>query len=308
MLLRKFNFQSSSLPYCVELPLALRCLFCGADELAARRGAPAENFAQPGGVGLLPTYHLIVERESDFAYSSTCAQMESHLQTICALRNSGHGKLAASWISFDDGHASQYRYAFPLLQKYGVRAVFFSIVGWADRRPDYMTSAQLRELVSHGHDVQSHGFSHRMLPLCSDSELIQELQVSRTELQQKLGSPVDAISIPLGRWDSRVLKACAVAGYKRVYTSDPFPAVRRAEGVDIIGRFMVRRSTQAHEIERVLLARPDSLRLMRTMHQCKRLARRVMGEGFYDRIWGVVASRRTLTEVRSEYDPHRGPQ
>jgi len=149
-------------------------------------------------MGLRPTYHLIVERQTGFIYSSTRAQLESHLRRISVLRDEGHRKLATSWVTFDDGHASQHRFAFPLLQKFHVKAFFFSIVGWVDQRHDSMTSTQLRELVSQGHEVQSHRLSHRMLTLCSDSELIRELQVSRTELQQKLGTAVDAISIPFG--------------------------------------------------------------------------------------------------------------
>jgi hypothetical protein len=263
---------------------------------------------QRDGAGLRLTYHLIAERETSFVYSSTCAQLESHLRTISSLRDGGYGKLAESWVTFDDGHASQYRYAFPLLQKYCVKGVFFSIAGWVDQRGDSMTSSQLRELVSQGHSVQSHGFSHCMLTCCSGSELVRELQVSRTELQQKLGTAVDAISIPFGRWDSRVLRACAVAGYKRVYTSDPYPGVRWVEGVEILGRFMVRRSTQTEEIERILLARSNSLRLMRAGHEFKKLARRVIGEDFYHQIWGALASRRTLEKVRCEYEPHQGPR
>lgn len=261
-----------------------------------------QNSPQSGGVGLRPTYHLIVERESAFLYSSTLAQLRSHLLKISSLRDEGLGKITDFLVTFDDGHASQHRYALPLLQKYRVRGIFFAIVGWADQRPDYMTSAQLRELVSEGHDVQSHGFSHCMLTRCSDSELIQELRVSRAELQQKLGTVVDAISIPFGRWDSRVLRACAGAGYKKVYTSDPYAGVRCVEGIETLGRFMVRRSTQPHEIESALLATPNSFRLMRTAHACKKLVRRVTGEDFYHRIWGVVASRETLDKVRGEYE------
>lgn len=267
-----------------------------------------ESLTQLGDVGLHPTYHLIVERETGFAYSSTREQMESHLRKICSLRAEVLGKLARPLVTFDDGHASQYRYALPLLQKYGVKAIFFSIVGWADQRRDCMTSVQLRELVSTGHEVQSHGFSHCMLTRCSDSELMWELQVSRMELQEKLGSAVNAISIPFGRWNSRVLKACAAAGYKRVYTSDPHSSVRRIEGIEVLGRFMVRRSTQAHEIERVLLATDKSLWLMRAAQECKMLARRVIGEELYHHLWGALSSRQTLEEVRCEYDWHRGPQ
>ena len=234
--------------------------------------------------------------------------MESHLQTISALRNESKGRLAASWITFDDGHASQRRHALPLLQKYGVKAIFFSIVGWVDQRPDCMTSTQLRELVSLGHEVQSHGWSHCMLTRYADTELRHELGDSREKLQDKLGSAVNAISIPFGRWDNRVLKACLLAGYNRIYTSDPSPASWYSDEVEVLGRFMVRRSTTAHQLERLVVAKGNALRLLCAVHGCKRLVRSAVGESLYHRLWGILASRKSLDEVRSEYETQPGPR
>jgi hypothetical protein len=254
---------------------------------------------------LLPTYHLIAERETSFVYSCTCIQLESHLKGISPIARNGFGEAPVPSITFDDGHASQHRYALPLLQKHGIKAIFFSIAGWVDQRVDYMTSAQLRELISLGHDVQSHGYSHRMLTRCSDSELVLELTASRTELEQKLGTPVDALSIPFGRWDSRVLQACCAAGYKKVYTSDPYPVIHCAEAIALRGRFMVRRSTTECNIQSALHGRARSLHVIRVAHECKKIARRLMGEDLYHCVWGLLASRRTLDEVSSEYAEHK---
>jgi peptidoglycan/xylan/chitin deacetylase (PgdA/CDA1 family) len=171
-----------------------------------------------------------------------------------------------------------------------------------------MTTAQLREVVSLGHEVQSHGLSHCMLTRCSEKELATELRGSRAELEQKLGVRVDAISMPFGRWDARVLDACSVAGYRRVYTSEPLPAALRPEELAVLGRFMVRRFTTAQEIERMVLAPRNTLRAMQAIHRCKRLARSVVGEDLYHHLWGIAASRRTLDEVRSEYEPEPGPR
>ena len=75
-----------------------------------------------------------------------------------------------------------------------------------------------------------------------------------------------------------------------------------------MGRFMVRRSTQALEIERALLSRPNALGLIRAAHEAKRLGRRVIGENLYHHLWGALASRRTLEEVRVEYGLRGRPQ
>ena len=255
---------------------------------------------QPGGACLLPTYHLLVERETGFVYSSTREQLESHLRKLISLRDESLLKLEPS-VSFDDGHASQHRYAFPLLQKYGVKGIFFCIVGRADKWPDYMKWTQMQELARAGHEVQSHGLTHRFLTRCTDAELKEELYVSRTELEQRLGITADAISIPFGRWNRRVLLACVEAGYKRIFTSDPRPVSSFEGQAQVSGRFMVRRSTTIDQLTQIVEADRKALFRLRTKHECKLLLRSVIGDDAYDRLWGFVGARRSLNEAAKEY-------
>jgi len=250
---------------------------------------------------LLPSYHL-VQDGAGYVYSTSGEQLETHLKLLVSLASSLPDFLSAPCLTFDDGHVSQFRYAFPLLQKYGVRAIFFVIAGWMGGRPDYMTWAQLRELTAAGHEVQSHGLTHRFLTRCTDSELAQELQLARSELQQRLGAGVDAISIPFGRWNRRVLQACADAGYRRIYTSDPRPAARSGEQIQVFGRFMVRSSTTEDEFRRVILADRRTLLSLEVKHRCKFWMRTLLGDNLYHRLCGVLGSRHTLEEVRGEYE------
>lgn len=254
-----------------------------------------------GGPQLLPSYHLVHDG-AGYIYSSTEQQLESHLELLIRLADGVCGNASEARVTFDDGHASQFRYAFPLLQKHGVRAIFFAIAGWMGQRPDYMTWPQLRELASAGHEIQSHGLTHRFLTQCTDSELREEVQVARTELQQRLGAGVDAISIPFGRWNQRVLRACAAAGYTRIYTSDPKLPFRFSPEVEVRGRFMVKRSTTASDLERILTAGRGSLWFMNARHQGKLLLRAAIGDRTYHRLWGIWGSRKALEEdARKEF-------
>ena len=251
-------------------------------------------------MGLLPSYHLVVSTPSEYAYSCTEQQLEDHFKVLTATPHCARMSSSAAHVTFDDGHASQFRYGFPLLQKHGVRGIFFVIAGWTGQRPDYMTSAQLRELAAAGHEVQSHGLSHVPLTQSSDAELAQELEGSKEELEQRLGMGVDAVSIPFGRWDQRVLRACAEAGYKRVYTSDPSPA-RWFSQVEVVGRFMVRRSTTLEQLDAVAAGDHNALRRMQATHHCKLAVRAVIGERRYFHLWSILASHKSLEAARNEY-------
>ena len=239
---------------------------------------------------LLPSYHLVLPGFSRYTYSINVKEFDAQLATVAKYRSSLPGDCA---LAFDDGHVSQHHYGFPLVQKHGLRSIFFSIVGWIGKRTDYMTWPQLRELVTAGHDVQSHGLSHIPLTRCGDLELANELGRSRSELEQKLGVSIYAISIPFGRWNHRVMRACALAGYRRVYTSDPV-AQSWICGVETVGRYAVSRTTTADQFSKVLAGDPRTLRRLRTKHRSKLLLRSLIGEGNYDRIWGILGSRKSL--------------
>jgi peptidoglycan/xylan/chitin deacetylase (PgdA/CDA1 family) len=245
---------------------------------------------EPNTTQLLPSYHLVLPEASRYVYSTRIREFGKQLELIGKVRSLLPGDCA---LTFDDCHISQFRYAFPLLQQYGLRARFFAIAGWMGKRPDYMTWQQLKELLAAGHEIQSHTFSHLPLSRCCGDELADELSNSRCELEQKLGVAVGEISVPFGRWDRRVIEACARAGYRRVYTSDP-TAPARLNGIDVLGRFIVRRSTTLAQLRRVLSGHRQELRWLRAKQKCTLLARASVGERAYFMLWDVLRSRKYL--------------
>jgi hypothetical protein len=103
-------------------------------------------------------------------------------------------------------------------------------------------------------------------------------------LEDKLGTLVGEISVPGGRWNRRVIKACAEAGYRRVYVSDPWVA-ENMFGIQVIGRFMVRRTTMATELLKVIQQNRYALAKMRVRSQIKEAIVGLVGDGLYHRLW-----------------------
>jgi len=100
----------------------------------------------------------------------------------------------------------------PLLEKHGCKAIFFVIAGRIGRQNDFMTWTQLREILSLGHRVEAHGWSHTFLTDCSDYQLTLELNQSKQSIEDRLGTRVEALSAPHGRWNRRVASECVRAG------------------------------------------------------------------------------------------------
>ena len=226
-------------------------------------------------------YHEVMP-ESDYSYCVTSSAFAEHMALFDSVAKNGLKPQVQ--ITFDDGERSQYLNAAPLLAEHGISATYFVTPGLIGTAAKFLGWDELKALQSAGHSIQSHGWSHKFLTFCSDAELAHELLASRQLLEDRLGALVDEISVPGGRWNRRVIKACADAGYRRVYVSDPWMAGNMF-GIQVIGRFMVRRTTTATELLKVIQEDRYALWKMRMRAQIKQAMVGLMGDGLYHRLW-----------------------
>ena len=234
-----------------------------------------------GKPGMVLAYHEVMP-ESNYAYCVTCASFAGHLALVSSLV--GHKGTAAATITFDDGEDSQYRNALPLLAQQGIKATFFVNPGLVGTEAKFLDWKKLQELQGAGHSIQSHGCSHKFLTACSDKELAYELGGARELLEDKLGAQVEEISVPGGRWDQRVLSACARAGYKRVYVSEPWLNADTC-GLEVVGRFMVRRTTTLLELRKMIQRDKRALWSLKMRSQLRQGVVNVVGDDLYHRLW-----------------------
>jgi len=236
------------------------------------------------------TYHQI-EDNSPHIYSVSCSQLQEHLRVLVAVKNDLGETVDGPQVTFDDGHVSNYYHALPLLQKCGVRAIFFVSVGHIGARHDFMSWQQLEEVAHMGHEVQSHGYSHRLLTHCNRSDLLVELGSSKALIEDKLGTRVEALSAPGGRWNARVLDACAEVGYKRLYVSDPGLQATTRNQIRLRGRLMVLRTMNPRLIERYLRGDRALLMRLRMQYQVREILKGLMGDQIYAALWRRIAAK-----------------
>ena len=225
-------------------------------------------------------YHEVMT-ESRYAYCVTAASFAEQLRLLDSLKKT---KSVNSPITFDDGEQSQFHNALPLLAEHGFKATYFVTPGLIGTAAKFLGWDDLRALQAAGHSVQSHGWSHKFLTFCSEAELAHELRASKQSLEDNLVSAVEEISVPGGRWDQRVIEACAAAGYRRVYVSDPWVEAEIG-GVEVIGRFMVRRTTTIPELEKIVAKDRRVLRKLRLRSQLRESLVGVLGDSLYHRLW-----------------------
>ena len=127
-------------------------------------------------------------------------------------------------ITFDDGDKSVYDYAFPILKKYGIRALVFLIVDYigredmwdlalAGRRSTHLSWDEIHDMNDWGIEFGSHTMSHRNLTKLAPDQVAYELAESKRVIEARIG-PVDSISYPFNRVNQEVLRQVERAGYR----------------------------------------------------------------------------------------------
>jgi len=120
-------------------------------------------------------------------------------------------------ISFDDGWQEQYTTAFPILTKYGLSGTFFVYIRPLDHT-EFMTWAQLQELVAAGMDIQSHSLTHPHLRALAPDAAYKEIAESKALLEKRLGKPVIAFCYPFGEYNHTIIEMVKRAGYESAVT------------------------------------------------------------------------------------------
>lgn len=121
-------------------------------------------------------------------------------------------------ITFDDGYADNYKNAFPILRRYGMRATIFVIPAFVGVYNNYLTWDEILEMQDGGITFESHTMHHYKLEELPDDEIRSELLNSKTILEEKLGHPVEFLAYPTGTYNLHIAGIAKEVGYKGAFT------------------------------------------------------------------------------------------
>jgi peptidoglycan/xylan/chitin deacetylase (PgdA/CDA1 family) len=154
-------------------------------------------------LGLLPTVfeNLMQNLESHHMQGLTLSTLSEAMQT-----QDNQARFCA--LTFDDGYASIFENAMPLMEKYQHKATVFLTVG-ADGDLMEMSGRQMlnweqiRELHQMGYEIGAHTETHPDLRQISDAQLIKEIINPKKIIEDKLGDAVTTFAYPFGYYDKR---------------------------------------------------------------------------------------------------------
>ena len=124
-------------------------------------------------------------------------------------------------LTFDNGYASQYTNALPVLKSLGWVGVEDLQLGGLPPSDGGLTDAQIRGLIAARWELDTQGVSHTDLTSLDSTQLSNELATARQTLRSRYGVPVNWFSYPLGDYDPTVTAAVSAAGYVGATTITP---------------------------------------------------------------------------------------
>ena len=125
-------------------------------------------------------------------------------------------------ITFDDGYLDNYNHAFPVLEKYHLKATIFLISDYVGTYPNYLTWSDIQDMDESGLiDFESHTLSHEELTKApSLDEAKHQLTGSKEAIEWNMGNgkPVRFIAYPCGEYNDEIEQATKDAGYRAAFT------------------------------------------------------------------------------------------
>jgi peptidoglycan/xylan/chitin deacetylase (PgdA/CDA1 family) len=167
-------------------------------------------------------------------------------------------------LTVDDGHESVYTQMFPVILRYRVPVTLFVYPSAISNSKTAMTWEQLTEMGASGLlDVQSHTFWHpnfnieksRLAPAAYEQFVRDQLVLSKSRIEKKLGNRVDLLSWPFGIHDPQLEKMAAEAGYVAGFTIER-QRVKGEEELFALPRFEVTDADRGARFETLVTGRP----------------------------------------------------
>jgi peptidoglycan/xylan/chitin deacetylase (PgdA/CDA1 family) len=178
---------------------------------------------------------FIYHRFGDARYPGTSVQLEDFAQHLAYLQENGFTVMtmgeAISYIddpsvpavdrvavlTVDDGFASFYTNAMPILRKYGFAATLFINPG-SIGGSDYMTWQQLAEVQQQGIEIGNHSFSHAHFVDIPANErraaFERDLTDAQVAIHEHLGIRPDIYAYPYGEFDEQMQQVLRGLGFR----------------------------------------------------------------------------------------------
>ncbi|HAU31526.1 MAG: Polysaccharide deacetylase [Desulfotomaculum sp. 46_296] len=135
-------------------------------------------------------------------------------------------------ITFDDGYLDNYKYAFPILKKYGFTAAVFVVTDYIGKTNEFDAAKKLQmvnqllgwneidQMSDYGITIGAHTLKHVSLTDITLPEARYEIENCKLVLEEHLKTPIEAFAYPYGHYNSQLKEIVRKSGYTIAVTTD----------------------------------------------------------------------------------------
>jgi peptidoglycan/xylan/chitin deacetylase (PgdA/CDA1 family) len=150
-------------------------------------------------------------------------------------------------LSFDDGHASAYASAYPLLRERGMTGTFFIVTSYMDQWWEYLTWGQAAEMWTGGMEIGCHSTTHTSLRGLGAAALAAEVEGAADTIETALGRRPEFYCYPFGHVDRAAARAVRESGFLAAVTTQD-GIVTNNSALYYLPRVRVRHTTTPDEL------------------------------------------------------------
>lgn len=141
-------------------------------------------------------------------------------------------------ITIDDGYTDTFTDAYPIIKKYGFKAVVFMISNRLDVDPRYMKSENIKELEANGISIEDHTANHEKLATLTYDASVATLNKSKATLEPLLNKKLLYFAYPFGSLNETSIKAVKDTGFKMAFSTKSGYA-NLGNGILTVNRFQI---------------------------------------------------------------------
>jgi peptidoglycan/xylan/chitin deacetylase (PgdA/CDA1 family) len=137
-------------------------------------------------------------------------------------------------LTFDDTDEDQYTVAFPEMNKYGFKGVFFIMTVSLGRLPHYMSREQVKEISDAGNVIGSHTWDHHNVKKYQGQDWAIQIDKPTKQLEALTGKPIRYFAYPFGLWNPQAIPELKKRGFIAAFQladkmdrQDPLFTIRR---------------------------------------------------------------------------------
>lgn len=142
-------------------------------------------------------------------------------------------------LTFDDGHISNYKLAFPILQEFSFKATFFiypTVIG----KEGFLSIPQIEEMAQKNMRFESHSLTHPYIVTLNNQDIKYEVYESKIQIQKILNCEVNHFSVPFGFYNKYLISCLKESGYKSLITENFGYCIYKDKSFSLLPRFTIK--------------------------------------------------------------------